>query len=308
MNIEGHTNQTVTAIWRHYEANRKDPHRPHLGGSQIGHACERALWYLFRWADSENHVGRMLRLFETGNLQEPRLVADLRGIGVEVWETDDQGQQYNYALFGGHFGLSLDGVGLGFPEAPKTPHVLEFKTASEKSFNKMAKNGLLVANEQYYAQVQIGMLLADLDRAAFFMVNKNNDDIYMERVRLDKDYAKGLVEKAERVIFANTPPAKIADSDDWWQCRFCRFRFVCQRKGIPEVNCRTCAHSTPERDGVWSCQINGTCDAVCDRHLFRPDMMPWEVEDASTEHVQYKDGPINQRNSQELRDEIGNRK
>lgn len=40
---------TRDAIFAGYEADREDGFRPHLGASQIGKSCERALWYDFRW-------------------------------------------------------------------------------------------------------------------------------------------------------------------------------------------------------------------------------------------------------------------
>ena len=69
---------TVQAIYRYYEDHREEPHRPHLGASQIGHACDRYLWYQFRWCDHDEPDGRVLRLFDHGNVEETRLIRDLR--------------------------------------------------------------------------------------------------------------------------------------------------------------------------------------------------------------------------------------
>ena len=71
-------NSTVAAIYRGYEERSGEELRPHLGASQIGHPCSRALWYGFRWALAKDFDGRMLRLFETGQLVENRLIRDLR--------------------------------------------------------------------------------------------------------------------------------------------------------------------------------------------------------------------------------------
>ena len=75
-------NITRTAIFKHYETSADRQGRPHLGASEIGHECDRYLWLSFRWAKPADFDGRMLRLFDTGNHQEPRLIADLRAIGV----------------------------------------------------------------------------------------------------------------------------------------------------------------------------------------------------------------------------------
>src|SRR5690606_8070485 len=112
-----------------------DGYRAHLGGSVIGHPCRRYLWLSFRWARPASFPGRLLRLFQRGQLEEPVFVKELRQAGVEVWEVDpDTGRQIRIALFGGHFSGSMDGVALGLLEAPKTPHLLEFKTHNAKSF------------------------------------------------------------------------------------------------------------------------------------------------------------------------------
>ena len=61
---------TVEAILAAYEAEAGDGFREHLGASVIGRECDRALWYEFRWITRAAQGGRMLRLFETGRLEE----------------------------------------------------------------------------------------------------------------------------------------------------------------------------------------------------------------------------------------------
>ena len=254
MNLEKFaTPATIEAIYKYYKDKRKNDHRPHLGGSQIGNECSRALWYQFRHAWSPSFDGRMLRLFETGDREEDRIVSNLRGVGVTVWERDPEtGKQVRFTECGGHFALSLDGVGLGFSESKK-PHTLEFKTMSEKNFKAMKNLGCQKSKPVYWAQCQIGMYLAELDRCYFFCVNKNTDEIYGERIKLDKKEAKGLVDKANKIVFADTPPDRLSEDPSFWQCKWCSYWAVCHGCKIPEVSCRTCSHVTPEQDGSWSC-------------------------------------------------------
>lgn len=61
-----------------------NPERGHLGASQIGDRCARKVWYGFRKAYTEKHTGRLLRLFDRGNLEEHRFVEYLRNAGCEV--------------------------------------------------------------------------------------------------------------------------------------------------------------------------------------------------------------------------------
>lgn len=308
MNLEQHTTPpTIQKIFEHYQAKRKNDHRPHLGGSQIGNECSRALWYQFRWAWSPKFEGRMLRLFETGDREEDRIVRNLRDIGVTVWDRDPEtGKQVRAEACGGHFALSLDGVGEGFPESSQ-PHTLEFKTMNTKTFKALQNKGLKEVKPIYWAQCQIGMHLIGLDRCYFFAVCKETDAIYGERVKYDKSEGMSLLAKAEQIVFADTPPAKLSDEPSDWRCKFCPYWAVCHGCKIPEAHCRTCAHVTPEQDGSWSCAAGGDAKNVCAKHLFIPQIMPKDlsVHDAGDGWVDYMDedtGEIirNQGNSHEI--------
>lgn len=65
-----------------------DGPRRHLGASVIGKECLREIWYGWRWAAFTRFEGRMLRLFERGHDEEPRLAELLRIAGAEVQEYD----------------------------------------------------------------------------------------------------------------------------------------------------------------------------------------------------------------------------
>ena len=288
-------NSTRNAIFKSYEKAADRQGRPHLGASEIGHECDRYLWLSFRWAKPADFDGRMLRLFDTGNHQEPRLIADLRAIGVEVWDKDADGNQWRYKAVGGHFAGSLDGVGLGLPEAPKTPHLLEFKTANAKSFAAMSKNGVKKSKPQHWQQMQVYMGWAKLTRGMYLMVNKDTDDIHAERVEFDQDEFNRAIQRAERIITAPEPAVTIADSAAGFTCKFCRFKDQCYGTEAPAVSCRTCAHSTPEidGDGRWSCaQAKPDMDvaaqrAGCGEHRHIPTLLGRfaELMDASANNL-----------------------
>jgi hypothetical protein len=310
MNLTPYTTPaTIKAIYDHYVAKRKNEHRPHLGGSQIGNECDRALWYQFRWAWSPEFEGRQLRLFETGDREEDRIVSNLRAVGVTVWDRDpDTGKQIRFTACDGHFALSLDGVGEGFSESSK-PHTLEFKTMNEKNFAALKAKGVKETKPVYWAQCQIGMHHAQIDRCVFLAVNKNTDELYMERIKYDAAEALMLAVKAERIVFAFTPPSRLSEDPSFFKCRFCSYKPICHGCKIPEVNCRTCAHATPERggDGAWSCAKGLDMKPNCSAHLFIPQMMPpdLEVHDTGADWVEYLDkdtGEIvrNQNNSSAL--------
>ncbi len=269
--------------------------RPHLGASQIGKSCDRALWYGFRWVHTVPHSGRMLRLFNRGHEEEARFERWLTLAGITVFTIDERtGQQFQFADMdtGGHFGGSMDGMADGIPEAPKTRHVLEFKTHSNKSFNALVKNGVHKAKPEHDAQMQVYMHRAGLTRALYLAVNKNDDHLYAERVAYDAGSAQQLLARAKRIVTAQEPPAKLSETPDWYECTYCDYRTLCHGSALPDVHCRTCLHSTPELDGNarWSCAkwqadipVEGQREG-CGEHRYIPALIPWAaVVDATDE-------------------------
>lgn len=273
----------VQAIYRLYEQREAagGGHRPHLGASVIGHACERHLWLLFHWCWREAFGGRMLRLFNTGQRAEARFVDELRGIGCEVHDVEADGQQFRVSAHGGHFGGSMDAALCGLPEAPKAWHVGEFKTHNDKSFKELGTKGVQAAKPMHFKQMQVYMGLTGMDRALYLAENKNTSELYAERVHFDVVEFERLMARAERVITAAEPPPRISADPAWFECKWCAFHPLCHAQQVPEVNCRTCAHSTPkmEGDGRWVCELNNQNLPItiqrtgCGGHRFIPILL-----------------------------------
>jgi len=250
--IPSNNNLTVQAIYDVYEDGR-EPFRPHLGASLIGRECERELWYSFRWCSAPFHSGRLLRLFETGQLEEYRFVENLRSVGIEVHDFESEtGNQFGFSDMGGHFAGSIDGAALGIIEAPKTWHLLEFKTYNDKRFELLKKHGVQMTSPEHHAQMIIYMFYLGFTRAFYLAVNKNTDELYSERIRNDSALAGLLQQKAERIIVAPCPPIRISSDPEWWKCKFCDHSAVCHDGFPAEVQCRTCLHCRPD-DGCWLC-------------------------------------------------------
>ena len=276
------TNTLPAAIDAAHEARAERP-RPHIGCSQLGHQCERWLWLSFRWAVIEPFPGRILRLFRRGQMEEETVVSDLRSAGCHVTHT---GQEQSRVDFGCHVSGSIDGIiEFGVPEAPRKHHVLEIKTHSLKSFNELEKNGVQLAKPIHWAQMQVYMLGAKVDRALYYAVCKDDDRIYTERVRLCEESAKAYVDRGQRIALTERMPEPIVGaSPAWYICKFCPGHDFCHKtQKTEQVNCRTCAHSTPKDDGTWHCarwsdtiptdaQLGG-----CDSHVFHPDLVPWKL-------------------------------
>lgn len=281
---------TIEKIYQSYEDKAGDWRRNHLGASIIGNGCERSLWYTFRWTTKPTFDGRMLRLFETGNQQEPRIVKNLRDVGIEVYDLDPEtGKQIHYEMFGGHYAGSLDAIGGGFKES-KQWHVLEFKTSNSKSFASLQKVGVERAKFNHYCQMQQYMKWAELERAYYFCVCKDTDEIYGERVRIDKELVKRLESKAEQIIFADIAPFQIAGDPSDFKCKFCDHKDTCHGNKLPEVSCRTCAYSDAKENGTWVCTKENNRVLCGDEqrsvhkcHIFLPEFVKLEQISADSE-------------------------
>lgn len=278
---------TLSAIYEQYKKNcdSKQP-RGYLGASEIGNKCDRYLWYLFRFCCKPEFSGRMYRLFETGEREEERLIANLRSIGCTVHDRDDKGEQFEVNAIGGHFSGHMDGCGIGVLEAPKTWHVLEFKTHNTKSFNALKNNGVQKAHPKHYCQMMVYMGLTGMTRALYLAVNKETDDIYPERVKFNKEEFDILINRADRIIKNTSIPERISERSDYYECKYCSARELCfgiaeKALPIPEINCRQCCHATPTMDGkkVWVCEKHkrGLSEAdqlaACDYHLCLPGLI-----------------------------------
>jgi len=272
---------TSGAIYKVHTDAASDWRRPHLGASQIGKECLRALWYSFRWATPPSFDGRMLRLFNRGDREEAQLVDELTLAGVELHAVDFQGEQYRVSYHGGHFGGSCDGVGIGFPEAPKTWHLFEAKTANDRSWKDLKKKGVRESKPEHFDQMQTYMHGLKLKRAIYIAVNKNDDQLYVERVKFDNAHAEGIIAKAKMVIDAETPLSKISEDPSWYKCKWCDFSEICHDMKHDKVdrNCRTCVSATPTPNGEWHCEMKNIyldVDAQrdgCNKHILIPDFV-----------------------------------
>lgn len=288
------TKSTAKKIHWLYEQKKGDP-RPHMGCSIIGHSCDRYIWLTWRWALRESFPGRIKRLFDTGKREEERLVQDLRELGVELYTMDEEtGKQIAVHAHRGHFSGSVDGIGRGFEEAPKSWAVLECKTHSAKSFADLQKKGVRESKPQHFAQMQMYMGLLDIDRAMYLAQNKDTDDIYSEWVHFDKDVFNNYLDRAGRLIESSSVPSKLSEDPSWYECKWCDYYAHCHGEKIAQVNCRTCCHATPDKDASWHCEMHGKKITFkdqlkgCEQHLYIPDLVPFaSAVDGSSSHIDY---------------------
>lgn len=197
----------------------------------------------------------------------------------------------------------MDGVVLRVPEAPKTPHVWECKSAGSKSFAQLVKDQSIQKwSIKYYHQAQNYMAHNHLERCLFTVYNKDTSEIYAERIRIDKKVAAGDLAKARRIITDSEPMPTIYPNANWFEAKFGELedefnRKVYWGKASPAPNCRNCRHATPLIDkegGLWRCDKKShllTYDMQrkgCNEHNFIPCLVPAKVVEIGDDYVEYK--------------------
>jgi len=229
--------------------------REHWGISGLGNKCLRALQYAGRKAYKKTTSQRGQRIFDTGHRAEVFIVADLERIGIKCMKVLKE--QVELIGFAGHWKGHPDGFGLNIPEAPKTPHLLEFKTHNDKSFKELEKSGVQASKPTHYDQVQRYMDLSDTTRTLYVGYNKNTSEYYIERIREDKSRQGELREKEKVVLMSETLLKRLSDNPTWYECKFCNAHDVCFGLAPVAKNCRTCAYGDMHDAGVWKCAKTG---------------------------------------------------
>lgn len=252
--IPAQEDEMIGQIYTALKARRTEPMRlSRLGASSIGDECLRKVWMAWRGYDRVEFDGRMLRLFETGHLQEERLIRDLKEAGYQVYEKDSNGEQFTFTDKTGHFVVKLDGVVKGVPNSPNAPHVLEAKTHNKKSFDELEKKGVVISKPSHYYQIQAGMLFSGIERGLYLSLNKDNEALYVRRIKPDEHIHKDILKRIDILVNSEIRPARIGESDETYPCRWCDYKEVCFDKKPPLKNCRTCENSRPIEDGKWYC-------------------------------------------------------
>lgn len=291
---------TVRSIYEAYEAANEQRDGRSISVSKLAEECARSLFYEFRWASPQEHIpGRTLSIFRTGVLWEERWIENLRSIGCEVVDRDDRGNQIMVTACDGHVRGYLDSEILGLPEAPSTIHVGEIKSHNAKSFTALKKDGVQKAKWLHYTQLQTYMHLRGRDRGIYLAVDKNSDELYAERLHVDHEHVMRMLARAQRIIDANEPPAKLHEDPNHkmaFACGWCRHKPICHEHAKARVNCRTCIYASPEFGGSWACARHSKPlsieeqQAGCPNHIWLPGFVDGEQIDAdeAAETVTYK--------------------
>ena len=218
------TNYLVKAIDTEYE--RRNIPRSYLGLSECGDKCQRVLWYKYNKIKATRKLdGRILRLFQLGNVLEEQMRKDLMDAGYAMcYDQKEISFEYQGLKLTGH----IDGIISNLQESNK-PHLWECKTCNQTSFNKLLKlNSYEQWNEKYKFQVHAYMLGLELDRCLINVYNKNDSNIYTERIKLDKPWIINKLQVVFKTIGRETlPPTRTCPKLDWYEAKWCSYSKTC---------------------------------------------------------------------------------
>jgi len=248
-------NDMYAAAEKEYQSSKK---RNYLGMSEIGKPCDRELWLNFRGFPQVQIDGRVLMLFEFGNLIEERIIFWLREAGYDV-----SNQQLSFESYNGWFRGHCDGTISGIT---KKTHILEVKSANTKKFDSFKRFGVRKTYPVYYSQVQCYMGYSDLERALVVVQCKDTSEIYAERIYFNNSDFQALRQRAYNIIITNSIPKRPFDKDSF-ECKFCNQRITCYHPEVTpvDIRCNTCHYH-----GFWQLE----------QYCWHPKH-PYKIEDTS---------------------------
>lgn len=238
-----HVNAAIDAAL--VTANQATPPRSYLGGSRLGHACERALQFEFVKAPKDEGAdfdGRLLRIFRIGHALEDVAVAWLRSAGFDLYTRrggGEHGEQFGFSVAGGRIRGHVDGVFAGGPAIPGMafPALWECKTMNAKAWRETSSKGVAAAKPIYAAQIAVYQAYMDAsvpgvadNPALFTAINKDTAELHHELVPFNAELAQRMSDRAVRILAATDASEllpRVAAQADHFECRFCPWAKRC---------------------------------------------------------------------------------
>ena len=238
-----HVNTAIDAAL--VTANQAAPPRSYLGGSRLGHACERALQFEFVKAPKDEGAdfdGRLLRIFGIGHALEDVAVAWLRSAGFDLYTRKGgrpDGEQFGFSVAGGRIRGHVDGIFASGPAIPGMafPALWECKTMNAKAWHETSNKGVAVAKPIYAAQIAVYQAYMDVavpgladNPALFTAINKDTAELHHELVPFNAELAQRMSDRAVRILAATDAGEllpRVAAQADHFECRFCPWAKRC---------------------------------------------------------------------------------
>ena len=219
--------------------------RDYLGGSRVGHPCERALQFEFAGApkdDGADFSGQTLRIFGIGHALEDLAIRWLRAAGIDLYTrkgNQPNGEQFGFAVAGGRIRGHVDGIINAAPAALKlgVPALWECKTMNARNWRACVKDGVAVSKPVYAAQIALYQAYMDAavpglatNAALFTAINKDTAELYHELVPFNAELAQRMSDRAVRILRATDAGEllpRIARDRDHFECRMCSWANRC---------------------------------------------------------------------------------
>jgi hypothetical protein len=236
-------NQTIDAAIT--AANTARTPRDYLGGSRLGHACERALQFEFAGApkdESADFGGQTLRIFAIGHQLEDLAIRWLRAAGLDLYTRKGNrpdGEQFGFSVAGGRIRGHVDGIVAAAPAALglRTPALWECKTMNAKNWRACVKAGVAKSKPVYAAQIAVYQAYMEAqvpgisaNPALFTAINKDTAELYHEQVPFDAELAQRMSDRGVRILRATDAGEllpRVAANRDFFECRFCAWAERC---------------------------------------------------------------------------------
>ena len=217
------------------ELHSSQPHRSYIGASIIGEECARKIYLGYRHPELASPFDcDSIYRFDDGHRTEDLIISRLKQSGfLEVWDKDENGEQYGFSEFGGKFSGHADGIIRGLLQSPKTVHVLEIKCTEKLAAFQRAKlkcgdkGALKEWNFKYFVQAQIYMHYFNLDRHYTIVASAGGRSMDSCRTEYEKEVALQYIDRAKALIDAVSEPPRISEKPDFFLCRMCQFHGHC---------------------------------------------------------------------------------
>jgi hypothetical protein len=218
------------------------PPRNYLGGSRLGHPCERALQFEFADAPKDEGAdfdGRTLRIFAIGHALEELAIRWLRAAGFHLYTRRSNGDQFGFAVAGGRMRGHVDGILAGGPDLPGLayPALWECKSMNAKNWRETVAKGVAVAKPIYAAQIALYQAYIEAvvpgisaSPALFTAINKDTAELHHELVAFDAALAQAMSDRAVRILKATNAGEllpRIAHEPAFHECRACPWSRRC---------------------------------------------------------------------------------
>ena len=246
------------------EASR--PRRLHLGMSSAGR-CAREQYYNWLWTGGKPIAARGLKAIDDGNRGEDVVAARLQAVdAIQLMTVDPEtGRQWEVTDAGGHVRGHMDGIIYHHPTASATTHVWECKITAERKLNEFrkikARDGSKATLRQwnfvYWVQAQLYMLYGGYTRHWCVVASAGCRDWDACRTELMRDEAEFYAERLRDMVDqVDELPARVSESPNAFECKWCDFRSICHERAPVEKNCRTCRHARPVEGPQWHCTLH----------------------------------------------------